>query len=346
MSAPARAPGAPSEPAPAPDESGTSAGTGSDPGSPGTAPRHAEDPESRTSELAAHVDRLRVLITRVVEVAGGLPAVQKLMAVFEEYDQAGGGLSANGLAYSALFALVPGILLLLAVLGLVVDNDAVEAQIVEWIAAAFPPLAPLVETAFQQVTSGAVPMTVVALIGLLWGSSRFYAALDYAFARLFRTAPRRNEIEKGVRGVLVSIVFVALPVVLVVAGSFATWLMDLAPGVLEAHGVLRGLVSLGSPLTTWVLFVTGIALVYKLVPNTAVRRHAYAVPAFLAGTVIAVFTQIFTFIAPRMLHWQALFGAVISVFAVLIWLSISLNVLLFGACWARVRLLEGDAAAA
>lgn len=286
-----------------------------------------------------HVDRVRIAVTRLVERIGGLAAVQRLMVIFEQYDHAGGGLSANGLAYSALFALVPGILLVLAVVGVVIDNTETQAAIVDAIGEAFPPLAPLVETAFGQVTAGAVPTTVLAIVGLLWGSSRFYAALDYAFSRLFRTAPRRNEIERGLRGVLVSVVFVALPIVLVVAGALATWLVDLAPDRIELQGVLRGLVTVGSPLATVLLLVVGVTLVYRFVPNTPVRRQAYLRPAIVAGTAIAVFTQLFTFIAPRMLQWAALFGALISVFAVLVWLSISLNVLVLGAAWTRARML-------
>jgi YihY family inner membrane protein len=284
-----------------------------------------------------HVDRARVALTRIVERAGGMPAVQRLMGVFESYDQGGGGLSANGLAYSALFALVPGLLLVLGVIGIFITDPAVQDQLVEGIAALFPPLEPLVETAFAQVSAGAVPTSIVAVVGLLWGSSRFYAALDYAFSRVFQTAARRNEVERGLRGILVSVVFIALPIVVVLLGAVATWLIDLAPDALELSGSIRGLAQLGSPVTTWVLFTLAVALVYRFVPNTRVRIGDLGWPAILAGTAIAVFTQIFTFIAPRMLQWAALFGALLSVFAVLIWLSISLNVLLFGAAWTRVR---------
>lgn len=291
-------------------------------------------------EINGHVDRARAGLTRIVERVGGLPAVQRLVAVFEAYDHGGGGLSANGLAYSALFALVPGLLLVLAVIGIVITDGAIQDQLVHAIGELFPPLEPLVETAFAQVSSGAVPTTIFAVVGLLWGSSRFYAALDYAFSRVFRTAPRRNEVERGLRGVLVSVVCIALPIVVVIVGAIATWVMDLAPALVEFDGAIRGIVQLGSPLFTWVLFTMGIAVVYRFVPNTRVQIGDLGWPAILAGTVIAIFTQIFTFIAPRMLQWAALFGALLSVFAVLIWLSISLNVLLFGAAWMKVRVRE------
>ena len=55
------------------------------------------------------------------------------------------------------------------------------------------------------------------------------------------------------------------------------------------------------------------------------------------GVVLAGFAQLFTFIAPRMVGFAALFGAFVAVFALLAWLSISFNVLLLGASWTRVR---------
>jgi membrane protein len=295
-------------------------------------------------EVNGHVDRVRVAMTRIVERAGGMPAVQRLIAVFESYDHGGGGLSANGLAYSALFALVPGLLLVLGVIGIFITDPEVQDQLVQGIAELFPPLAPLVETAFAQVSAGALPTSIVAVIGLLWGSSRFYAALDYAFSRVFRTAPRRNEIERGLRGILVSVVFIALPIVVVLVGAVATWIIDFSPDRLELQGTIRGIVQLGSPLATLVLVIAGVALVYRYVPNSRVQVGDLGWPAILSGTAIAIFTQIFTFIAPRMLQWAALFGALLSVFAVLIWLSISLNVLLFGAAWTHVRVRERAAA--
>jgi len=288
------------------------------------------------------LDRYRVLAARVVERVGGVPAVRSLLAVLDVYDVAGGGLVANGLAYSALFALVPGLLLVLSVVGLLVHDQATRDQIVAAIGGAFPPLEAIARAAFEQVAAGAVPTSIVALVGLLWGSSRFYAALDNAFARVFHSAPRRNEFQRGVRGVLVSVLFVAAPLVLVLAGAGVTWLLDLAPDDLVVQGTIRGLLQLGSPIGTLVLFVVGTMLVYRLVPSASVPLRALRVPAILAGTALAIFTQLFTFVAPRMLGWAALFGALISVFVVLVWLSISLNVLLIGASWTRVRSLAAD----
>ena len=246
------------------------------------------------------VDRLRELATRVAETVGGIPMVRTLLATLEVYDRAGGGLVAGGLAYSALIALVPGALLVAAAIGLFVTDPAMQERIVEVIATAVPPLEEIVRIALESVAAGAVPTTIIAVIGLLWGASRFYSALDRAFSRVFHGQKRRNEVARTLRGLLVTFLFVALPLAALIIGSIASWILDLAPDARFVQGAGRLLVQLASPLGSFVLFVAVVSIVYRYVPPERVPVRAFLRPAILVGIVLAGFTQLFTFIAPRM----------------------------------------------
>lgn len=290
-------------------------------------------------EEGGRVDRARALMTWAVHRIGGLGAVRTLTAVLNTYDTAGGGLVAGGLAYSALFALLPGLLLVLSVVALVIDDPTVRAQIVSAIAKAAPPLEQVSRQALDQVTAGAAPTGAVATLGLVWGSSRFYGALDTAIARIFRLAPRRNIVLQTVRGVVMSALLVATPVAALIAGSVLSWLLDVAPAGVAIEGVLRTVVQLASPFLSFLVFVLGAAVVYRLVPARHVPMRALLPPAFLAGLAMAGIAQLFTSLAPRLVGVATLFGAFVAVFVVLAWLSLSLNVLLLGACWTRVRVV-------
>jgi membrane protein len=285
------------------------------------------------------VDRVRALATRLVERVGGIPAVRTLLATLEVYDGAGGGLVANGLAYSGLVALVPGALLVASVIGLVITDPAMQQRLVAAIGDAVPPLADVVESALETVAQGAVPTTIVALIGLLWGSSRFYAALDYAFSKVFHAERRRNEIVRTLRGLLVTFLLVALPIAALIVGWFASWLLDLAADGGTIEGVLRTLLQLATPIGSFVLFVAVVTLVYRFVPVERVSWRAIGPPAALVGVGLAGFAQLFTFIGPRLAGFAVLFGAFVAIFALLAWLAISFNMLLLGASWTRVRAL-------
>ena len=286
---------------------------------------------------AGRVDGLRALAARVIERVGGHPATTRLMAVLASFDRAGGGLVAGGLAYAALIAILPMILLVMSIVGLVVSSPADQERIVAAIAKVLPPLEEVARSAFEQVATGAVPTGIIAIIGLLWGSSRFYSAIDTAFSRIYSDAPRRDPIRQSIRGLLVTGVLVIMPVALITAGSVIAWLIDVAPGGGEVQGLARALRDVVSPLGTLAVFTAGTALCYRYVPSRRVPWRALLLPATLVGLVLAVFTQLFTFIAPRMVGAAALYGTFVALFGLLAWLSIGFNVLMFGAAWAEVR---------
>ncbi len=295
------------------------------------------------------IHRLRAVAARVAVRVGGMPAVRTLQAVLRTYDAAGGGLVAGGLAYAALVAILPGLLLVVSVVGLIVNSPAVREQLVVAISTAVPPLDSLARVALEQVATGAVPTGALAILGLLWGSSRFYAGLDTAFARIFRNAPRRNLVQQSVRGLIVTALFVALPVAVLVAGSVISWFLDVAPAGSEISGAARTAWQVASPLGSIVLFIVGTALVYRFVPARRLSWRAYLRPAVVAGLALAGFTQVFTFVAPRLVGAAALYGTFVAGFALLAWLSVGFNVLLLGGAWTRVRALarseldDGDA---
>jgi membrane protein len=278
------------------------------------------------------VDRLRQFAAEVVRRVGGTPAVRTLVAVLEVYDRAGGGLTASGLAYTSLIALLPGLLLMVSVFGLIVDSEVTREQLVTSIAEAVPPLEDFARTALRQVSGGAVPTGIVAVIGLLWGSSRFYAALDVAFSRIFHGARRRNEIERTLRGVLTTFLLVAVPLLALVVRSVVGWLVVLGTG--DGASTVWQVVS---PIGTFLLFVAAALLVFRFVPPVRLAARAFVMPAVLVGVILAAFTQLFAFLGPMLTRMAAIYGTFVAFFAVLAWLAISFNVLMLGASWARVR---------
>jgi membrane protein len=283
------------------------------------------------------VARLRVVAERVVETLGGVPAVRVLLATFSAYDAGGGGLVAGGLAYSALIALLPGLLLALSIFGLVVTDPAIREQLVTAIGDAVPPIEDLARTALNQVSTGAVPSSLVAIVGLLWAASRFYVALDNAISRIFGTVPRRNPVQQTIRGLLLTALLVALPIAAVFAGSILSWLVSLIPGRSESDAASGVVAQLAWPIGTFVLFVVATVMVYRFVPAVRVPAGAWRVPAILVGLALAVFTQVFALFAPLMFRTAALYGAIVTVFALLAWMAIGFNLLLFGAAWTWVR---------
>ncbi|HEY6057251.1 MAG TPA: YhjD/YihY/BrkB family envelope integrity protein, partial [Candidatus Limnocylindrales bacterium] len=143
---------------------------------------------------------LTTRVQRIVERLRRLGPIAAALGVLARYDRAGGGLLAAGLAYSAMFALLPALLLIVGVAGLVIDDPARRAELVDALARQVPPLEEFFTVALGEMTKGAAPFSTLALIGLVWGASRFYGALDDAFSRVFVAAAPRSLLDRTVRG--------------------------------------------------------------------------------------------------------------------------------------------------
>ncbi|MGZ8527404.1 MAG: YhjD/YihY/BrkB family envelope integrity protein, partial [Candidatus Limnocylindrales bacterium] len=142
------------------------------------------------------------LIGRVSAWVLELPPVRWLKPIMDDYGVAGGGLLASGVAFNSLFAVLPAILLVVSLLGLTLDDPLRLEQLVQVFAQQFPPLEEFFRQAFDQFRAGAVSFSVLGLVGLVWGSSRFYQSLDEAIARIFRGSRQRDPFQRGLRGVL------------------------------------------------------------------------------------------------------------------------------------------------
>ena len=276
-------------------------------------------------------------IVRRAEAIGGLPPVRELRAVIELFGSAGGGLLAGGLAYAALFAIIPALLLVLGIAGFVLRDPSRETQLVDAIGGALPPLQPLAAAAIESVGKGATATSVVGIVGLVWGASRFYGALDDAFARIFRDAPVRGFVDRTIRGLVSVGLLIGALLAAIVLTSLTSALIDqrllgdaLGPGS-------RTVVQFGAPVVAAIAFVIGTSFIFRVVPDRRLTWRAILPPAVVAGLVLALFTQAFTLLAPRLVGAAAVLGSIAAVFALLAWLSTSFQVLLVGAAWVRVR---------
>ena len=118
------------------------------------------------------------------------PQVARIRAVLDIYGAAAGGLLANGLAFSALFASIPTTLLIVGVAGWLDQRHRPSEQ--PWsmlLITTFPPLADLIDESLTALSQGAALTSILGILGLVWTVSQLYGALDVAFARIFSTTP-------------------------------------------------------------------------------------------------------------------------------------------------------------
>jgi membrane protein len=273
----------------------------------------------------------RAILARVL----GLPQVAAIRAPFDVYGGAAGGLLARGLAFSALFAAIPTLLLVLGLVGLVAGDPVVRDRLIFSLQTTFPPLAGLFGDSVQALSDGAALTSVVGIVGVIWTMSQFYAALDLAMARIYSDEPGRSALLRTARGLVTVIVVAGSAIGLIVLGSLALALDATSVTEDGPIGLLVGL--LNSPLVLIVLASLVVLLIYRVVPPRTASWHAAGIPAATVGAMIVVLSQAFAFLVPRLVGVEALAGSLASAFVTLTWLSLTFQSLLLGAAWVRVR---------
>jgi membrane protein len=264
-----------------------------------------------------------------------LPHVAAVRAPLNVYGRAAGGLLARGLAFAALFAAIPTLLLVLGLVGWVAGDDAARDRISASLIATFPPLAGLIGDSVQALSDGAALTSIVGIVGVIWTMSQFYGALDLALARIYADDPERSGLLRTARGLATVLLVAGAAIGLIALGSFAV--------LLDATSVARGwpvdlLVGLlNSPLVLVTVTSLIVLLVYRAVPPRTPGWRAAGIPAAAVGATIVVLSRAFVFLVPRLVGVEALAGSLASAFVTLAWLSLTFQALLLGAAWVRVR---------
>jgi membrane protein len=264
------------------------------------------------------------------------PQVARVMRVLDIYGHAAGGLLANGLAFSALFAAIPTALLVVGVGGFVAAGNAeARDRLVQALVEAFPPLADLINGAVTAFSQGAALTSIIGFVGVIWTVSQFYGAIDVAFARIFAGSPERDIVRRTARGFLVVALIGIAIVAFVVLVSFATYIDALVPTQMPVASAIVAV--LRSPLFLMVLAVVIVLAAYHFLPPVAPRWRSALIPAIVVGIAVVVLSQVFMLLVPRLVGVAALAGSLASAFIALAWLSFTFQAILYGAAWVRVR---------
>jgi membrane protein len=294
------------------------------------APTPTPEPDIEGSPHAPSLlDRLRARLDRLIHRVTANRYVAFLLAIMDIANEAGATLFAAALAFGTMFAVIPLVLLLSGVIGWLVDDPVQRQALVDQLVGVFPPLAEVFAASLDGAVEQRGALSIVGVIGLLWGASAYYGGLDEVMRRLFSGGGVRNEFSRRVRGAVTIVILIALLGGTVSLSSI--WaLLDQFVGGLFFWRYL-------GPALALVVMVLVVLAVYRLVPTAPPSLRAGLPPAIVAGLSIGILTNLFSLLAPLLIGGMSGFGVIAAVFGALVWLNLSYQILLYGAAWARVR---------
>jgi membrane protein len=238
---------------------------------------------------------------------------------------------ASVIAYATLLSLFPMLLALLALVGNIIADPTTQAGLIAGVASVFPGADDLIQQTVASVIKNRGSATLFATLTLLWSASGVFSAMNRNLNAVWKVPKERGLIESSVLAVfmvvvvaLVFLVSLVLSTVLGFARQFTLPFVGLAP--LSAPGVYP-LLALALPALTTVGLFT---LIYRFIPNTAVK-WSFAVPGGItAGLLFELGKQLFAFYLSSFAHFDAVYGSIGAVIALLTWAYYSSGILLFG----------------
>lgn len=271
--------------------------------------------------------RIAAVVEPIVGRVLGVPRIGMAHQVYMRYSAASGPVLARGLAFVALFALVPALLVIVSIAGFFVRDPMLRDQIVAIVADQVPPLAPLLEEVLKNAGDLAATTGLVGLLLLVWSASGVVRALDGAFRVVFEDD---GEGRTPIRDVIA---------VAVVAGGVFGAALVLVLMVLP--GPFSDLIGVPGPIARTSVSVAGvtalIGLAYRFVPRPRPPWRTLGLPALLVALATWLLTSLFAVIGPLLFGSADLYGAFGALFLGLVWLGNVTQLLLLGAAWVAER---------
>jgi uncharacterized BrkB/YihY/UPF0761 family membrane protein len=279
-----------------------------------------------------------------------LGPVQGFLHAMRAYDRGGGGMLAGALAYFAFFTMVPTLLLLVSLLGVLVEDAGLREELIQAVIGQIEPIADLATFIIEGLADSGRTGTIVGLLGLLWGASGFYGALQGAMQRMFPGPGGRDFFQTRLRGAVTVVVVLGVLVIaigLVFILPFANEWFDARCVELERQGlaIAEEVCSIDLGQITGAIGVVGamgvaflLALgIYIAIPLDGPTFGQAFWPAVVVGVLIGALTALFGWIAPLLVRNWLTLGIVGNVFIALIWLNLTFQAVVFGAAFARLR---------
>ena len=235
--------------------------------------------------------------------------------------------TAGALSYTTLFAVVPLLTALLAILAVIPAFAGVRELVSNFIFRNFVPASgETVQGYLFQFADNASKLTVVGVVFLLASALMMLASIEDRFNRIWRVpSPRKG----SARFLLYWAALTLGPMALAAAVAASSWV--LAQPVLSGAGNagvlgLR-LVAVLPFLVSW----AGLTVLYQLVPNCRVRWRDAAAGALVGALLFEAARNGFAAYVQGVANYRAVYGALAAIPIFLIWVYLSWVIVLLGA---------------
>jgi len=248
---------------------------------------------------------------------------------------------AAAIAYYALLSFLPFLLLSMSLLGAFESVRETRGDVLQFVRRFFPAQPDFVASNLDAFTQTRIRLGIGGALGLLWASQGVFGAISTAVNHAWaveqpRSFWRHRWFSLLMMSTAVMLLFIALLVLSASKASGTPWSAIL----FSQMPALQALSDWGNKLTTFLLFVLIVGLIFYFVPNTTVRFRDVWPGAVLTAVLWRGAYEGFSWYV-RSWARASVHGSIATVVWFLIWIYISAVILLYGveftAAIARIR---------
>ena len=237
---------------------------------------------------------------------------------------------AAAISFFALFAFFPLVLLSAAALGLALRDEGLRQDAVARVVAALPVEAPAVADALHALAGQGAAVGLFALAGMAAAATRLVAETRAALDEVFGASGRRGLL----RGALVDAAVLPALAALFLASLLLSAGWRIAQAQAATFGVFGGqplLWELGALAISGLISFAGFLFLYRTLPHRAPRLRSLWPGALVAAAGFEAVKLGFAIYLANFGSYDVVYGSLGGALALLFWVFLSANVLLFGA---------------
>ena len=239
---------------------------------------------------------------------------------------------AAGVAYYAVLAIFPFMLGLTAIFSLFLQYDTVHDGLVSFFNTYLPASTDILDTNLHGISRLSGALGVISTVGLFWSGIAMFSAVGRGIDRAWGVTDKRPFYIATLRNMAMTAVVGALFLVSLGVTSILQILTAINVQGIRWFALLdSAVIILGIRILTALLSMALFLMVYKILPNVRIHwRHIW--PGALLGTVLFESAKsLFVLYLDRFANYQAIYGSIGSVIALLVWIYISAFVIILGA---------------
>ena len=241
------------------------------------------------------------------------------------FSNGGCGFLAQAIAFNALFAIFPLVLIAAAALGYVYGTAEAQARALEIIDSLAPQAHNILADQLHRAVAFRGLSGFIGFVALIWSGKNLFGALAYALDRSLEVKHGRPFLQSIILSIIMLPIvgtLLVIATVLPVALAFLVHARVLPPELAATQ--------VAGYLTSFVMVGIGTAIMYRYLPVKAIPIR-YAIPGSIVAALAFEVVQIGFAVYSVHVDFAQVYGTVSTIVALLLWFYLTGMIFLFGA---------------